>query len=255
MSLRTPAEDPSLDKLVKRLRLHSALSERDAHAIRELPHRVMEQRVNSYLVREGDRTTECAVLISGFVHRFRVTAEGQRQILSLYVPGDPIDFDHLYFPVADDSLQAARHSTLAYIDQEHLRELMDDSPAISTAVTRALLVDSSIFREWTVNVGRRDAQTRIAHLLCELSLRLQAQGLDFNEVALPLTQAEMADATGLSTVHVNRILKSLKAKKYIQREGGLVMLPDPSALRPIAGFDDRYLHFNSDPVNHERPKN
>lgn len=233
----------ALDGFVRRLRLHSPLSGADAQAIRGVPHRVRRLGQNSHLVREGDRTSECAVIVAGFVHRFRLTEEGSRQITAVYVPGDPVDFDHLFLSVADDGLQATRDCLLAHIRHEDMRDLMARKPAVADAVMRALLVDASISREWTVNVGRRDARTRIAHIFCELSARLEAQELDFTTMPLPLTQDQIADATGLTAVHVNRTLRSLSSERAIRRKGALVMLPDPDALRQIAGFDARYLHL------------
>lgn len=233
----------TLDAFVKRLRLNSSLSDADANALKSLSWKFVAQRPNSQIVREGDRTRQCAVVVQGFVYRFRITDDGQRQILALYVPGDPIDFDHLYLPVADDGLQAVRDCTLACVDQDELRKLIAQRPGVAEAVTRALLVDSSVFREWTLNVGRRDARSRIAHLLCEVSLRLRAQNFDFESTPLPLTQDQIADATGLTPVHVNRTLKALSADRYIERRGALVMLPDPESLREVAGFDSRYLHL------------
>lgn len=244
----------TLDSFVVRLRLHSTLSDADADAIRSLPRRILRLRNNSQLVREGDRTDHCVVLIEGFMHRFRYTEDGQRQILAVYVPGDPVDFDHLFLPIADDGVQVLRDSVLASIPQTHLRNLMRERPAVGEAITRALLVDASIFREWTLNVGRRDARSRIAHLLCEVSARLQAQGFDFENIPLPLTQDQIADATGLTSIHVNRTLKSLGNEKWIERRGALVMLPDPDALRELAGFDARYLHLEHGmPLQFEAP--
>lgn len=237
--------DRSLASFIKRLRIHSPISDEDADAVRALPCRVLRLRQNSQLVREGDLTDRCVVLVSGFMHRFRFTEDGRRQILALYVPGDPVDFDHLYLPVADDGLQVLRDSILASIHQNDLRKLMEERPGIAEAITRALLVDSSIFREWILNVGQRDARARIAHLLCEISARLQAQDFDFENIPLPLTQDQIADATGLSSIHVNRTLKSLNAQKWIERRGAMVMLPDPEALRELAGFDARYLHLEN----------
>ncbi len=222
--------------------MHSPLGEDDSDALKELPIIVAKQRRRSQLVREGEYTSQCAVLVKGFVHRFRTTASGKRQIVAIYVPGDPIDFDHLFLPLADDYVQALDEVVLAYIRHASLRDLLARRPAISEAITRSLLVDASVFREWTVNVGQRDARARIAHLLCEISARLVAQGLEVGNVALPLTQDEIADATGLTPVHVNRTLKALSAEKCIERRGALVMLPHSNGLQKVAGFDARYLH-------------
>jgi len=232
-----------LNAFIKRLRLHTVLSEEDAAAIRSLPWMMATRKQNAHLAREGDITGQCTVLLDGYAHRFRLTDEGERQILAIYVPGDPIDFDHLYLPTADDGLQALRDSVLAQVQHHALRSLMAERANVAEAIMRAMLVDSSIFREWTLNVGRRDARARISHMLCEVSTRLEVQGVDLLNTPLPLTQDQIADATGLTPVHVNRTLKSLSADGYLTRRKGLVILPNPRALWQIAGFDPRYLHL------------
>lgn len=238
-------ESLQLTALATRLRLHSSLSEGDVEALGRLPWTLTTRSQNSQIVREGDATRHCMVLLKGFAHRFRTTRNGERQIMAVYVPGDPVDFDHLYLPMADDGLQALRDCVLALVGQDALRELMVERPTISEAIVRALMVDASIFREWTLNVGQRDARARIAHLLCEIAVRLQAQGFDFANTPIPLTQDQMADATGLTSVHVNRTLKTLKADGVVHRRGGLVVAPNLVAMQQIAGFDPRYLHFRS----------
>lgn len=234
-----------LDAFIRRLRLHSRLADADAEAIRRLPFKLLQTRQNAQPVREGDLTSHCMILVSGYIHRFRITEGGDRQILAIYVSGDPIDLDRLYLPVADDTLQAIRESAIARIPQQSLHDLCAARPAIADAIVRAVLVDSSVFREWILNVGRRDARTRIAHLFCELAVRLKAQGLPFEHVPMPLTQDQIADATGLTSVHVNRILKALRAEGHIERSaGGLVCVPDLDKLLIVGGFDFRYLHLD-----------
>ncbi len=245
MTMTERASDMSpLETCVRRLRLHSPLSDADARLFKALPFKLSKLSPNSQPVREGDPTTSCMILVSGYMHRFRLTESGDRQIMAIYVPGDPIDFDRLYLPVADDSLQTIRETVVARVYQSDLRELMARRPAIAEAVIRLLLVDSSIFREWTLNVGRRDARARIAHLFAEIAVRLDAQGCDLARVPLPLTQDHIADATGLTPVHVNRTLKTLRAEGCIERlAGGLVVIPDLDALKAVGGFDGRYLHL------------
>ena len=239
----TPVIAP-LGAFIRRLGLHSPLSDADADALNALPFKLMKQAPNSQPVREGDATTSCMILVSGYMHRFRLTESGDRQIMALYVPGDPIDFDRLYLPVADDGLQTIRASVIARVYHSDLRSLLARRPMIAEAVVRALLVDSSIFREWTLNVGRRDARSRIAHLFSEIAMRLSAQGFDLTDLPLPLTQDHIADATGLTPVHVNRTLKALRTEGCIDRlAGGLVVISDLEALKALGGFDARYLHL------------
>lgn len=239
-----PGGRHALESFIQRLRTHSDLSDPDAQAIRALPHKLVRLRQNAQPVREGDTTTACLVLVSGYVDRFRLTDEGERQILAIYVAGDPLDFDRLYLPVADDGLQATRESVVARIQHADLRDLLAERPLVAEAVMRAVLVDASIFREWTLNVGRRDARRRIAHLMCEIAVRLEVQGFDFQNTPLPFTQDQVADATGMTPVHVNRTLKALRAERCIDgRRGGFVVLTDIEALRMVGGFDARYLHL------------
>lgn len=237
------ADSPLLSPLITRLRLHSHLSDAEVHALNELPYVIVRQRQGTEIVADGQKTVPCAVLLEGFVIRSRISDDGKRQILGLYVLGDPLDLDHLYIPIADDTLEAVRDTVIAYIRHRDLDELIADHPGIGKAFIRTMLVDSSIFREWTLNVGQRNARKRIAHLFCEIALRLKAQGVDFANVPLPLTQDQIADATGLTPVHVNRTLKAFTAEDRIKRRAGFVMIPDLDRLFEIAGFDNRYLHF------------
>ena len=232
-----------LTGFVTRLQSHAALKRDDIAAIESLPFVISERPQNSQIVREGDLTRQCTILLSGFAQRHRNTNNGERQILGIYIPGDALDFEHLHLPVADDTIQAIKDCTIATIGHDALRDLTESRPAVAHAITTLMLVDSSIFREWILNVGQRDARARIAHLLCEISARLEAQGYDFSKLALPLTQDHIADATGLTSVYVNRTLKAMQAAGEIKRNKALVMLPDPRALREVAGFDARYLHL------------
>lgn len=233
----------ALEALVRGLRSHSPLSDEDCNAIKNLPVVIAKHRRTSIVFQDGEHTNQCAVVVKGFVQRFRTTSSGRRQILAIYVPGDPIDFDHLFLPIADDEAQALNDVELAYVRHQDLRDLLVQRPAVAEAVTCSLLVDSSLFREWIVNVGQRDAKARIAHLLCEVSARLESKGIEVDGLALPLTQDQIAHATGLTPVHVNRTLRALSEEGCIKRQGGLVMLPHPNGLRKVAGFNDRYLHL------------
>jgi CRP-like cAMP-binding protein len=108
----------------------------------------------------------------------------------------------------------------------------------------SLLVDASIFREWILNVGRRDARTRLAHVLCEFSIRLEAQGLaDENGYELPMTQEQLADVLGLTPVHVNRTIMALEAEGFIARDKRRLRFPDWRKMRDVADFNQRYLHL------------
>ena len=152
------------------------------------------------------------VLVDGFAFRQKVTGDGSRQILAVCIPGDAVDLQNMFLDVSDHSVQLLTQSHVADVPREALQELVLTQPAIGTAIIQLTLVEASILREWVVNVGRRDARERIAHILCEFAVRLESRGLAGDHgFELPMTQEQLADATGLTSVHVNRVLKGLEA--------------------------------------------
>jgi CRP-like cAMP-binding protein len=236
-------ESNPLHLLVRQLGAHIPLSAADEAAIGALPYKVRALEAQSYTLREGDRPDRCAVLISGYAYRHKVTGDGSRQILSLHIPGDALDFQNMFLTESDHNVQMLTRGDVAEIAREPLEQLVLANPRIGEAIFIAALVEASIFREWTVNVGRRDARSRIAHLLCEFSYRLFARGLGPEEhYELPMTQEQLADATGLTPVHVNRVLKSLQADGLIQRDRRVIRFPNWERLRDQADFNSRYLH-------------
>jgi CRP-like cAMP-binding protein len=134
-----------------------------------------------------------------------------------------------------------------YITHDALRDICERFPRITAAFWRETLIDAAIFREWVTNVGRRDAYSRMAHVLCEMLLRLRAVGLaEDNACDLPITQVEFADAIGVSTVHVNRVLQDMRADGLIETKGTQVSVPDWERLKHAGDFDPTYLHLEQD---------
>jgi CRP-like cAMP-binding protein len=184
------------------------------------------------------------LLVEGFLCRYKMLPDGKRQILSLHVPGDVADLQSLHLAVMDHSLGTLVPSRAAFITHEALRGIIRAYPEIADAFWRDTLIDAAIFREWIVNVGSREAYARLAHLICELFCKLHAVGLtDGNTFYLPITQAELGDATGLSTVHVNRSLMQLRADGLITLERGRCTIRDHGRLRDAGTFDPAYLHL------------
>lgn len=239
-----PTAGHSLDRLVHGLDVHSPLTAGDRQLVREVPHAVREVDPHAYLVREGDAPGICSVLITGFAYRHRSTGDGNRQILSIHIPGDAVDLQHLYLEEADHSVQMLTRGTLAVIARTDFEALAEASLTLRRAIVVAMLVEASIFREWIVNVGRRDARTRLAHLLCELAVRQRAQGLaDDNSYDLPMTLEHLADATGLTPVHVSRTLKLLEDDGLLLRSKRRMSFPDWRRLCRSADFTYRFLHL------------
>jgi CRP-like cAMP-binding protein len=195
------------------------------------------------MVREGEATNECGLLLSGFAYRQKFTLRGARQIISFHIPGEFVDLQNCLLGQADHNVQALNHAEVALIPKAALSELTNSHPAIGRAMWLDTLIDSSVFREWVVNVGRRNARARIAHLLCELSLRLEASGnAEQKTCEFPLNQEHLADATGLTAVHTNRTLQSLRQQGLISLASRSLTVLDWPALKEVGEFNELYLH-------------
>lgn len=194
-------------------------------------------------MREGEPARNCALLLRGFAYRQKLTPRGTRQIISFHIPGEFVDLQNCLLEIADHNVQALNPAEVALIPRPALTELIDRCPAVRRAMWLDTLIDSSVFREWVVNVGRRDAKSRIAHLLCELSLRLRKSGTVEGETNyFPLTQEHIADATGLTAVHTNRTLQSLRQDGLISLSAQSLTVLDWERLKAVGEFSERYLH-------------
>lgn len=244
--MANPQKHP-LALLLRELEVHSDLPEGDRKLVLDLPYRLRKLDAGSYLLREGDVPTNCCVLVDGFAFRQKVTGDGSRQILAVCIPGDAVDLQNMFLDVSDHAVQLLTRATVADVPREALQELVLARPAIGTAIIQLTLVEASILREWVVNVGRRDARARVAHILCEFAVRLEARGL--NEewgFELPMTQEQLADATGLTPVHVNRVLKAIEAEGLITRKRRHIHFTDWRALQDVGDFSRLYLHIPSE---------
>jgi CRP-like cAMP-binding protein len=233
-----------LQLLVRKLELSSFLDEEARAAILALPFTLRTLEPSTYILREGDEPAVCSVLVSGFAYRQKTTYVGARQIVSLHIPGEALDFQNLYLDVADHSLQMLTRGEVASIKRADVQALLENNVHVARAVLVHMLIEASIFREWILNVGRRDAQTGLAHFLCEFGVRMDAMGLASEYgYALPMTQEQLGDTLGLTPVHVNRTLKALEARGLIQRNGRDVSFPEWQVMRGASDFNQRYLHL------------
>ena len=235
--------NPTLLPLLHKLQLWETLGKADGEAVLALPHVIRTIKAGQILVWDGDRPSNCCAILSGFAFRHKIAGNGLRQILSVHMRGDLIDLHNAMLRVADHNIQMLTEGEVAMIPLEAIVELMAARPAVAGALWRESLVDGSIFREWIVNVGRRDARTRVAHLLCELALRQEQAGLgDRLAYRMPMTQEQLGDATGLTPVHVNRMLKVLDGDGLINRHNRHVTVADWPALAKAGDFSPNYLH-------------
>jgi CRP-like cAMP-binding protein len=229
--------------MVRKLERRTRLDEADRAALLALPHTIRRCSPGSHLVRDGDRVEHCSVLLSGFAYRHKITGDGGRQVIALHIQGDFVDLQNSLLAVSDHNVQMLTEGDVAFIHREAVREIALIRPAIGIALWTDTLVDGAVFREWVVNVGRRDARVRIAHILCEFSLRLESAGLaSGHRYELPMTQEQLADAVGLTSVHVNRVLRQLEEEGLISRNKRAIVINDWHRMRDVGDFNDRYLH-------------
>lgn len=232
-----------LEPLFRRWDRRLGISKDDKDAIAALPwaHRTFAR--DAYLVREGEPTSVCSLLAGGFAFRQKLVDSGSRQIISIHIPGEFLDIQNCLLSVADHNVQALTRISVAVVPKGPLLELMGSRPEVRKAIWLDSAIDSSIFREWIVNLGRRDARGRIAHLLCELAMRLKASGVDNGDMYdFPLTQEQIADSTGLTAVHTNRTLQSLRKDGVISLSSSRLTILDWDALCEMGDFNERYLH-------------
>jgi CRP-like cAMP-binding protein len=232
-----------LETLIRKLRISTNLDAADLAAIQTLPIHLKEVSAGTPVALEGDRPSTCCLVIEGFTVRSKTTNRGRRQILSVHIAGDIPDLQSLHLQVMDHDFKALSDCTLGFIGHEAIRMLTRSRPMVAEALWRETLVDAAIFREWIVNVGQRAANQRMAHFILEMRRRLTLVGLAADsQFELPMTQMDLADALGLTPVHVSRVMKALRTGGLLEFRKYVVRLGDAEALIKMSEFDDRYLH-------------
>jgi CRP-like cAMP-binding protein len=230
--------------LVRKLESIADLSQEERQALQSLPIRVRPLGSGQDIVQDGDRPSQCCLIVEGWAYRYKLLGEGKRQILSFHIPGDTPDLQSLHLQTMDHSLATLTEATLAFIPHENLRELVARFPGLAAVLWRDTLVDAAIFREWMTGIGRKSSYGRIAHLFCEMYLKLEAVGLaKEHRCTLPLTQGQLADALGMSNVHANRVLQEMRSKDLITLKGNELVIHAWSELVHAGEFDPTYLHL------------
>jgi CRP-like cAMP-binding protein len=240
----SPQIESGHDALIKRLDSIARLTDEDRAALRTLPLQVLEVAPDQDVVREGDRPSRCCLILEGVACIYKVTARGKRQISAFQLPGDIPDLLSMHLETLDSSVGTITRCKVAFMWHADLRALCRDFPGLADALWRTTLIDASIFKEWITNVGQREAYSRLAHLLCETMVRARAIGLAQDHTCpFPVTQEDLAAATGMTPVHVNRILKELRADGLVELRASKLTVPDWEKLKEVGEFDPGYLHL------------
>lgn len=242
----TPPPPPGgsrLDILVGKLAAQSPLAAPDREALRALPFELRSLPPQATILREGDHSLLCPILLSGFAFRYKLTADGGRQIVALRIPGDPLDFQSLYLKTVDHHIQALTPVDLAFVPLHLIEKLAEARPAIARAILVDILIEASIGREWQLNVGRRAALARLSHFLCEFFHRMRfVKPTPAGDVDVPITQEQLADMLGLTPVHINRTLKKLEQAGAVKRNGRRLTAANLGLLETFADYSPLYLH-------------
>lgn len=236
--------DRSTNPFVRKLAGFAALSRDDESVLRSVSAETFAVAARTDLIREGDPTGGVFLMMEGIACRYRVLSGGRRQITAYMLPGDLCDLDIALLSRMDHAIMTLTPARVIRIPRATVVDLTRNHSTIATALRKSTLVDEATLREWLVNIGSRPALERIAHLFCELQVRLQVVGLaTADRYELPITQTDLADTTGLSSVHVNRTLQELRRRGLITLAGKALTILDPFELRRLADFRANYLHI------------
>ena len=234
----------ALGLLIQRLERIGQISNAERHAVENLPAKVQTLRPRQDIVREGEKPEHSCLVVEGWAFRYKLLGEGRRQILSFHVPGDVPDLHSLHIDKMDHGLAALTEATIAFIPHESLLDVTKRFPGLAGILWRETLIDAAIFRQWITGMGQRDGLGRMAHLFCELYCKLEAMGLAADHrCTLPITQGELGDALGLSSVHTNRVLQELRVQGLITLRTRALSITSWDGLVHAAEFNPAYLQL------------
>lgn len=272
-SVRAISRKPSMDRLGShstnggiagtRLANRDFLSEEELAALDAAVTASRMLDAGAALGREGEPTDSLYVLTTGWACRYKTTREGARQMPALLVPGDVCNLDNLMFGAANYGVRTLTPATVLTLPRERALALSTRHPGIARTFTWLALVENAILSQWALCLGRQSARARLAHLLCEMSVRLGCpEGESECRFDLPLTQEQIADVLGLTSVHVNRTIQQLRTERLVTTDRRMMTIRDVAELRKVGEFDPAYLHDDRDepglragrsPTYHQQP--
>jgi CRP-like cAMP-binding protein len=233
-----------ITSFIRTLETAVKFSHEEEQALRKLPIRETEIKAGQDIVREGDQPTRVCFVIAGMACTSRMITTGRRQIFNFHMTGDAPDLLSLHLDVLDHTISTIATSRVGFIHHDAIKEVCSKHPRITAALWRHTLIDSAIFRTWMANIGQKNARARISHLLCEMFLRSEAIGLAKDSaIAFPIKQVDIADALGLSVVHVNRVVQELRSEGLIAWGNGTLDILKWQSLQEEGDFAPEYLHI------------
>ena len=237
-----------IERHLMKLRARDELSSDEEQAIRGAIAEFRDYPADKTFIKPGERLDHSTLLLDGLMCRYKDLRDGQRQITELHVAGDFADMHSFTLKRLDHSVMTLTPCRAAIVPHERLREITERYPHLTRIYWFGTNLDAAIHREWELSLGRRSALSRTAHLFCEILVRLEIVGLtDGTSYELKLTQTDLAECLGLTSVHTNRTLKELREGGMVEFRGGRVSILDLPALERVAEFDRSYLYLERRP--------
>jgi len=243
-----PTLSPGLEPLFRRLSLRDGVSDEEREALSAVMTEARVLPAGSDIVRQGDRPRRSTLVLSGLTCRYSTLENGKRQITALHVPGDFVDLHSFLVKQMDHSVGCLSPCVVSYAPHDGLERITEKVPHLGRLLWLLTLIDASIHRQWLVTMGAYPALNRTAHLLCELFMRLTFESGQVGEtLTLPITQADLGDTLGLSTVHTNRVIQELRGRELIEWKMHDIRVLNWQGLVDLAQFDPLYLHLSREP--------
>lgn len=233
-----------VNPLIRQLQSRDLISNEEKQVLERLISRIVQFDAGQIIVRAGSRPSESCILVEGLACQYKSVANYKRQITAFHVPGDFIDLHGFILKRIDHTVAALVPCKIAFVSHEALSEVIERHPHLGRLLWLCTLVEGAAHHEWMASLGNLPAAARMARLLCELFVRLKTVGhTDGASFRLPLTQAKMGEALGLSHVHVNRVLQQLRAEELVIWRQDTVTIPDWKRLCHVGYFDPSYLYL------------
>lgn len=234
-----------MDALIRKLEHFTQFTDQERQVLSGLSDLPVVVAPRQDIIQEGDNPTGVNLIVAGYAFRYKALSDGRRQILGYFVPGDICDLRVFVLKRMDHSIAALTQVAVRLIPEKRILDITETYPRIMRALWWATLVEESVTREWLLSMGQRNAVERVAHLFCEIFYRASAVGATEGlTVPLPLRQTDLAEMTGLSVVHVNRVLQDLRKRGLIAFDGQILTIVDLDQLEAFALFDPLYLHLD-----------
>ena len=236
--------EQALAPLLMKLRARDRITPEEERILGDSISEIKELPAGKTIVRAGVDVHQCTLLIEGIVCRYNDLADGQRQIMELHVGGDFLDLHSFLLKQLEHNVASMTRVRMAFVPHAEMKKITEEQPHLTRMLWFSTLLDAAIHREAIMSMGRRSALSRLAHLMCELAVRMEVVGKGTRAgYSLDLTQAELADCTGLTSIHVNRLLKKLRDEGLMTFRSGEVVIHDWNGLVRVAEFDPKYLYL------------